>query len=297
MTFEHKINRRGFMGGAIALGAVAVIGPRFAFAQDATAPALAGTATWTKFNLNAASDEQFLSIPGTGDRMLREFNEYKPYTSIAQFRAEIGKYVDEDTISGYEKYVFVPIDVTSADADTLAQLPGVDPDTATELAGAVPYVDEAAFMTALSGMVSAEQAAAAAPFMAGAGAATATWVKFDLNSATEEQLKTIPGVGDEMLHEFDEYKPYASIAQFRAEIGKYVDEATVAGYEKYVFVPVDPTAADADTLAQLPGVDADKAAELAKAVPYADAAALIAALGSVVSAEQAAEAAGYIKTA
>ena len=93
----------------------------------------------------------------------------------------------------------------------------------------------------------------------------------NLNTASEDEFKAIPGVGDRMAHEFDEYRPYASVREFRAEIGKYVDEAQVAEYERYVFVPVDPGAADAETLMQLPGVDAEQAAALEAGRPYASA--------------------------
>ena len=41
-------------------------------------------------------DEEILSIPGIGKKMLHEFKEYRPYKDIKQFRREIGKYVDED---------------------------------------------------------------------------------------------------------------------------------------------------------------------------------------------------------
>jgi hypothetical protein len=37
-----------------------------------------------------------------------------------------------------------------------------------------------------------------------------------------------------MAHEFEEYRPYANIEQFRREIGKYVDEKEVARLEQYV---------------------------------------------------------------
>lgn len=56
-------------------------------------------------NLNTASDEDILSIPGVGKRMLREFKEYRPYTNIEQFRKEIGKYVDKKEVARLERYV------------------------------------------------------------------------------------------------------------------------------------------------------------------------------------------------
>ena len=56
-------------------------------------------------NLNTASDEAILSIPGLGDRMLREFQEYRPYNNIQQFRREIGKYINEKEVARLERYV------------------------------------------------------------------------------------------------------------------------------------------------------------------------------------------------
>jgi hypothetical protein len=81
------------------------------------------------------------------------------------------------------------------------------------------------------------------------GAAMTVDGKINLNNMTEEQLMdTIPDFSSRMVREFFEYQPYVSIQQFRREIGKYVDEAQVAAYEQYVFVPVDANEADADTL-------------------------------------------------
>ncbi|HZI26723.1 MAG TPA: hypothetical protein VFD64_01135 [Gemmatimonadaceae bacterium] len=46
--------------------------------------------------LNVAPRAEILLIPRAGARMAREFDEYKPYTGgYAQFRREIGKYVNE----------------------------------------------------------------------------------------------------------------------------------------------------------------------------------------------------------
>jgi DNA uptake protein ComE-like DNA-binding protein len=47
-------------------------------------------------NLNTASDEDIMTIPGMTPRMLREFKEYRPWTSKAQFDKEIGKYLTQN---------------------------------------------------------------------------------------------------------------------------------------------------------------------------------------------------------
>ena len=60
------------------------------------------------------------------------------------------------------------------------------------------------------------------------------FVPINLNDATRSDILLIPGVGGRMAHEFEEYRPYSNIEQFRREIGKYVDEAEVARLEQYV---------------------------------------------------------------
>jgi DNA uptake protein ComE-like DNA-binding protein len=56
-------------------------------------------------NLNTATDAEILTIPGLGQRMLREFKEYRPYKSMDQFRREIGKYVSRQEVARLERYV------------------------------------------------------------------------------------------------------------------------------------------------------------------------------------------------
>ena len=116
-------------------------------------------------NLNTATREAILAIPSVGDRIAREFEEYRPYKAIAQFRRELGKYVSDAEVARLEQYVFVPL---------------------------------------------------------------------NLNTATPEDLLTIPGVGNRLLREFLEYRPYINMRQFRREIGKYVSDEEVARLERYV---------------------------------------------------------------
>ncbi len=59
-------------------------------------------------NLNTATDEEILMIPMVGNRMLREFKEYRPYKALAQFHREIGKYVDATELARLEQYVYAP---------------------------------------------------------------------------------------------------------------------------------------------------------------------------------------------
>ena len=111
-----------------------------------------------KLNLNTVSgDELLAAIPGFGSRMVREFQEYRPYISIQQFRQEIGKYVDDAQITEYEKYVYVPININDSDAETLQQIPGLDATESETLISGRPYATTEDFITSLSQYVSADE--------------------------------------------------------------------------------------------------------------------------------------------
>ena len=120
---------------------------------------------FVQINVNTASDEEILLIPGAGSRTTREFRDKRPYKTLAQFRNEIGKSADPKEVARLEQYVFVPI---------------------------------------------------------------------NLNSASDDDILSVPGAGKRMVREFKEYRPWTSFEQFRKEIGKYVDKKEVARLEKYV---------------------------------------------------------------
>ena len=104
-------------------------------------------------NLNTATPEEILLVPGAGKRMVREFDEYRPWKTYAQFDKEIGKYVGAEQTAKLAQYTFIPV---------------------------------------------------------------------KLNTATDEDILSIPGAGNRMVREFKEYRPWKTREQFMKEIGKYV---------------------------------------------------------------------------
>jgi DNA uptake protein ComE-like DNA-binding protein len=118
-------------------------------------------------NLNTGTREEILLIPGAGNRMAREFAEYRPWKSWAQFDKEIGKYVGQNEVDRLKQYVFIPV---------------------------------------------------------------------NLNTATDDDILSIPGAGRRMVREFKEYRPWKTKAQFEKEIGKYVGEKEVARLWRYVVI-------------------------------------------------------------
>lgn len=120
-----------------------------------------------KVNLNTTAEKDFLTaVPNLGNKMAHEFEEYRPYRSIQQFRREIGKYVKPEQVAEYEKYVFVPININEADAATLQQIPGLDASEAAVVIAARPYASPDAFTAKLAGLVSESEMAIAKTYIA-----------------------------------------------------------------------------------------------------------------------------------
>lgn len=163
------------LGGALTLAACAPAQPTAeqpaaaATTAAAAAPASAeqpAATTAAKLNLNTVTEAELLNtIPDFGNRMVREFFEYRPYVSIQQFRREIGKYVDEAQVATYEQYVYVPVNVNEADAATVMQIPGVDQAAADALIAARPYESSAAFLDKLAELAPSVDRAAAESYL------------------------------------------------------------------------------------------------------------------------------------
>jgi DNA uptake protein ComE-like DNA-binding protein len=90
-------------------------------------------------NLNTASGEEILLIPGAGRRMAREFAEYRPWKSYAQFDKEIGKYVDATQVARLKQYCFIPIDLNAASDEDILSIPGMGPRMLKEFKEYRPY--------------------------------------------------------------------------------------------------------------------------------------------------------------
>ena len=123
--------------------------------------------TFVHVNLNTGTREEILLIPGAGNRMVREFAEYRPWKTWAQFDKEISKYVGQQETDRLKQYVFIPV---------------------------------------------------------------------KLNTATDEDILSIPGAGNRMVREFKEYRPWKTKEQFDKEIGKYVGPVETGRLWRYVVI-------------------------------------------------------------
>ena len=78
-------------------------------------------------NLNTATRDEILLVPGAGQRMTREFAEYRPWKTWAQFDKEIGKYVGPEATAKLAQYCFIPVNLNTASDEDFLTIPGAGP--------------------------------------------------------------------------------------------------------------------------------------------------------------------------
>ena len=93
-----------------------------------------------QINLNQASRSAIMLIPNMSERMAHEFEEYRPYRSLEQFRREMSKYVDAEEVARLEQYVFIPLNLNAASEAELMTIPGMTSRMAHEFEEYRPYV-------------------------------------------------------------------------------------------------------------------------------------------------------------
>ena len=96
-------------------------------------------------NLNTGTREEIMLIPNAGARMVREFGEYRPWTSWAQFDKEIGKYVQAEGVAKLKPYVFIPVDLNKATDEDILSIPGAGPRMVREFKEYRPWTTKAQF--------------------------------------------------------------------------------------------------------------------------------------------------------
>jgi DNA uptake protein ComE-like DNA-binding protein len=110
-------------------------------------------------NLNTATAQEILLVPGAGKRMVHEFEEYRPWKTYAQFAKEIGKYVGAEQAAKLAQYTFIPVGLNAAtDADILS-IPGAGPRMVREFKEYRPWKTKAQFDKEIGKYVGATEAA------------------------------------------------------------------------------------------------------------------------------------------
>jgi DNA uptake protein ComE-like DNA-binding protein len=160
----------------------------------------------------------------------------------------------------------------------LTKLPGMTPAIAKAMLAARPFDSITALNTFLLGQkLTQDQANALYRNI---------FVHVNLNTATAAEIMLVPGAGKRMAHEFEEYRPWKSYAQFEKEIGKYVDAKEVARLAQYTFIPLNINTATAEQVMTIPGAGKRMAHEFEEYRPWKSQAQFEKEIGKYVDAKE-----------
>src|SRR5262245_19121286 len=176
-------------------------------------------------NPDLASEKEFLALPHMNAAIVRSILEQRPCLRAADLYSLMTKSLNKAQLDDLYGKMFVQINMNTANYDEINLIPGLGRRMLREFKEYRPYRTIVQFRKEIGKYVDVKEVARLEQYV---------FVPINLNSASDEDILSIPGTGKRMLREFKEYRPYTNIKQFRKEIGKYVDKKEVARLERYV---------------------------------------------------------------
>ncbi|MEE8349175.1 MAG: hypothetical protein V3R94_06380 [Acidobacteriota bacterium] len=186
--------------------------------------------TTAVLNPNRATDEELLGLPHLEEALVAAILEQRPFLSMTDLDALLGESLSQEQQAELYVQLFVPMNLNTTAEEDFQLVPGVGSRMAHEFEEYRPYDGIERFRREIAKYVDEAEVARLEQYV---------FVPIDLNSASDQEILGIPGVGERLLHEFKEYRPYSSLEQFRREIGKYVDEKELSRLERYVTLQSD----------------------------------------------------------
>jgi len=177
---------------------------------------------------NTATAAQMATLPHMTAELSAALIAARPFLTTAAYDAFFATRLNADQRKELYAKLFVHINLNTATREEIQVVPGIGPRMVREFLEYRPYRGIEQFRREMGKYVDSTEVARMEQYV---------FVPMDINTATDDELRTIPGFGPRMLREFKEYRPYRGIEQFRREIGKYVDAKEVARLERYIFVP------------------------------------------------------------
>lgn len=182
-------------------------------------------------DLNTATEAELGAIPGMTPAIVKDFVGKRPFASIVEADAALKPALDSAARVGVYRKAFIHLNLNTATDAELALIPDAGRRTIGEMKEYRPYDGFAKFRKELGKYRFIREKEGELDRLL-----SYVFIPMDLNTASDDDLKTIPGLGARMLREFKEYRPYDGMAKFRKEIAKYVPAAEVERLARYVEV-------------------------------------------------------------
>jgi len=177
---------------------------------------------------NVAAEKELASLPHMTPAIVKTLMAARPFVSILELNAFLLKQglTQAQATEVYGK-AFVHVNLNTGSREEIMLIPGAGARMAREFAEYRPWRNWAHFDKEIGKYVGQAEVDRLKQYV---------FIPINLNSASDEDLLTIPGAGPRMVHEFKEYRPWKTKEQFDKEIGKYVGAKETARFWRYVVI-------------------------------------------------------------
>jgi len=179
-------------------------------------------------DVNIASEQDLLKFPHMTAAIVKGIVDKRPFNSITELNAYLlgQKLTQEQAMEFYTK-AFVHVNLNTGTREEILLIPGAGQKMTIEFAEYRPWKTFAQFDKEIGKYVGQAGAEKLKQYV---------FIPVNLNTATDEDILSIPGAGARMVREFKEYRPWKTKEQFDKEIGKYVGPKETARLWRFVTI-------------------------------------------------------------
>ena len=179
-------------------------------------------------DLNSAPEKELAALPHLTPAIVKGLIEKRPFATIVDANTHlIGQSLTAAQLAEVYRKAFVHVNLNTGTEAEIMLIPGAGRRMVREFAEYRPWKTWGQFDKEIGKYVGAEETNRLKQYV---------YIPVNLNTASDEDILSIPGAGPRMVREFKEYRPWKTQAQFEKEIGKYVGPKEVARLWRYVVI-------------------------------------------------------------
>jgi DNA uptake protein ComE-like DNA-binding protein len=177
---------------------------------------------------NVAPEKELLSLPHMTPAIVKAAMAQRPFGSIIEWNTFLlGQKLTPEQATAVYRRAFIHVNLNTGSREEILLIPGAGARMAREFAEYRPWRNWAHFDKEIGKYVNQEETNRLKQYV---------FIPINLNTASDDDILSIPGAGQRMVREFKEYRPWKTKGQFEKEIGKYVDQKEVARLWRYVVI-------------------------------------------------------------
>jgi DNA uptake protein ComE-like DNA-binding protein len=177
---------------------------------------------------NIAPEKELLSLPHMSPAIVKAMMAQRPFAGIVEWNTFLlGQKLTAEQAAEVYRRAFIHVNLNTGTPEEILLIPGAGKRMAREFAEYRPWRNWAQFDKEIGKYVNQDEVNRLKQYV---------FIPINLNTASDDDILSIPGAGQRMVREFKEYRPWKTKGQFEKEIGKYVDAKEVARLWRYVVI-------------------------------------------------------------